>query len=142
MRHKSNKQCINRKTSECSFVVTVGRSWLCVDGEVESSDRAESNVHVETHFSSILTTEFSYKKNSDMLHKNFLNSILKLINYYSCIAPYSFFFVLFFVNRNYFPLRYLYSLQNHCLSHCSIAMKRHHDQGNSYEGKNFPGPCL
>lgn len=38
-----------------------------------------------------------------------------------------------FVKRNIFSMGYLYSLQGHCLSRCSIAVKGHHDQGNSYK---------
>ena len=29
-----------------------------------------------------------------------------------------------------------------CLSQCSIAVKRHHDQGNSSKAKDFIGACL
>lgn len=29
-----------------------------------------------------------------------------------------------------------------CLSHCSIAVKRHHDQGNSYKRKHLIGACI
>ena len=34
------------------------------------------------------------------------------------------------------------ALEPLCLSHCSIAVKRHHDHGNSYQRKHFIGACF
>ena len=40
-----------------------------------------------------------------------------------------------------FPCRVLLRL-SHCLSHCSVAVNMHHDQGHSYERKHSTGGLL
>lgn len=74
--------------------------------------------------------------------ENCLNSNLNLIKNYSFIPFYYFVSFCFLWKHALYSMEYLYPLQKHCLTHCSIAMKIHHDQGYSYEGKNFPGACL
>jgi hypothetical protein len=37
---------------------------------------------------------------------------------------------------------WLLKLQLHALSQCSIAVKRHHDHGNSYKGRHLIGGLL